>query len=144
MRAAQTAVALVAAASVTFAGVRIADACGCVSPEMPPPVPPVPTKAPDYGVNQRAEQIIFEVEAPWVTAHVLIKYAGEPSSFAWIVPVPEAPELAISPSSAFGILDQMTSPLVINQQENICPITEWACRYHAPISCGDDDDDNAA
>ncbi len=141
MRAAQTAVALVAAASVTFAGVRIADACGCVSP-------PVPDKAPNYAVNQSAEQIIFEVEAPWITAHVLIKYAGEPSSFAWIVPVPEAPELAISPASAFGVLDQLTAPFVNNRIENICPVTEWACRYHAPPDCGSggfgDDGDNAA
>jgi len=64
----------------------------------------------DYAVNQRAEQIIFEVEPGWVTAHVLIKYAGAPEKFAWIIPVPEVPELGISPVSAFGLLDKLTEP----------------------------------
>jgi MYXO-CTERM domain-containing protein len=129
MRATQTVVALVAASAVTFAGIRIADACGCVSP-------PIPDKAPDYAVNQRAEQIIFEVEKDYVTAHVLIKYAGEPSSFAWIVPVPEAPELGISPASAFGVLDQLTAPIVPAELQDICPISEWRCRYHPSPDCG--------
>lgn len=136
MRATQTVVALVAASAVTFAGVRIAEACGCVSP-------PIPDKAPDYAVNQRAEQIIFEVEQNWVTAHVLIKYAGEPSSFAWIVPVPEAPELGISPSAAFGVLDQLTAPQVSATLENICPISEWGCRYHPAPDCGGGEDDDS-
>src|SRR5687767_4865158 len=86
MASLRVAVALLAASSVTFAGVRIADACGCVSPPVPDPL-----GKKDYAVNQLAEQIIFEVEQNWVTAHVLIKYAGDPQQFAWIVPVAEAP-----------------------------------------------------
>src|SRR5215213_9736795 len=81
-----------------------ADACGCLSP-------PAVTEG-EYAVNQRAEQIIFEVEPGWVTAHVLIKFAGDPAKFAWIIPVPEVPELAISPLSAFGLLDRATAPSV--------------------------------
>src|SRR6187399_3088088 len=85
--------------------VRRAEACGCLSP-------PAVT-AGDYAVNQRAEQIIFEVEPGWVTAHVLIKYAGAPESFAWIVPVPEAPtEMDVSPVTAFGLIDRATAPQV--------------------------------
>jgi hypothetical protein len=107
-----------------------AHACGCLSPPA--------VQEGEYAVNQRAEQIIFEVEPGWVTAHVLIKYAGDPSKFAWIVPVPEVPELAISPLTAFGVLDRATAPSVNVNLENICPISEYTC-MHAQDSCHDDD-----
>jgi hypothetical protein len=107
-----------------------AQACGCLSPPA--------VQEGEYAVNQRAEQIIFEVEPGWVTAHVLIKYAGDPAKFAWIVPVPEVPELAISPLTAFGLLDRATSPAVTVRQENICPIAEYAC-VHAADNCRIDD-----
>src|SRR5689334_3768323 len=88
----------VAAAALVQAGEPpAAEACGCLSPMTPNPDP---LSGEEYAVNQRAEQIIFEVEPGWVTAHVLIKYAGAPEKFAWIIPVPEIPELAISPVSA--------------------------------------------
>ena len=122
--------ALVIAVVALVTEPRVADACGCLSP------PAVAVG--DYAVNQRAEQIIFEVEPGWVTAHVLIKYAGTPESFAWIVPVPEVPELGISPVSAFGLLDRLTAPDVGVTTEDICPVSEWACRYHQQPSCGDD------
>jgi len=105
-----------------------AHACGCLSP------PAVAEGS--FAVNQQAEQIIFEVEPGWVTAHVLIKYAGDPASFAWIVPVPEVPELGISPATAFGLLDKATAPNVTSDIENICPISEWTCAYHEQPRCG--------
>jgi hypothetical protein len=120
--------ALVTAAAVLVAQTPVAEACGCLSP-------PAVTEG-DFAVNQSAEQIIFEVEPNWVTAHVLIKYAGDPAQFAWIVPVPEVPELAISPVSAFGIIDNQTSPLVFVGAENICPISEWRCEYPEHQYCG--------
>jgi hypothetical protein len=121
------AMALLTAGAVLVAQTPVAQACGCLSP-------PAVSEG-DYAVNQSAEQIIFEVEPGWVTAHVLIKYAGDPASFAWIVPVPEVPELAISPVSAFGLLDKATSPIVSVSDENICPISEWKCEYNAPAYC---------
>jgi hypothetical protein len=121
------AIALVTAGAVLVAQTSVAQACGCLSP-------PAVTEG-DYAVNQSAEQIIFEVEPGWVTAHVLIKYAGDPAAFAWIVPVPEVPELAISPVSAFGLLDKGTAPLVSVSDENICPISEWKCEYNSPVYC---------
>jgi len=139
MRASQTIVALVAATTVTVAGLRVADACGCLSP-------PAPVGDEEYAVNQQAEQIIFEVEPNYVTAHVLIKYAGDPASFAWIVPVPEAPELGISPVSAFGLLDRETAPDVTVDVANLCPISEWQCQFHDQPNCGGSarDDDYVA
>ena len=118
-----------AAVLATFLGEqRVADACGCLSP-------PAVTSG-DYAVNQRAEQIIFEVEPGWVTAHVLIKYAGKPESFAWIIPVPEAPELSLSPTSAFGLLDKATAPDIAVSTENLCPSSPYTCAYHDAPSCG--------
>ena len=96
----------------------------------------------DYAVNQEAEQIIFEADEPgWVTAHVLIRYAGDPAQFAWIVPVPEVPELGISPVSTFALLDQLTAPQINITTEDICPRSEWQCRYHAAPMCPGDDHD---
>ncbi len=115
---------------------RRADACGCLSP-------PAVT-AGDYAVNQRAEQIIFEIEPNWVTAHVLIKYAGKPESFAWLIPVPEVPELAISPISAFGLIDKATEPDITVQTENLCPTSAWTCAYHQQPQCGRGVDDYGA
>ena len=119
---------ILTAGAVLLADTPVAEACGCLSP-------PAVTEG-DYAVNQSAEQIIFEVEPGWVTAHVLIKYAGDPASFAWIVPVPEVPELAISPVSAFGILDKLTAPDIAVTTENICPVSEWSCAYHDKVYCG--------
>ncbi|HEY4057797.1 MAG TPA: DUF2330 domain-containing protein [Kofleriaceae bacterium] len=110
------------------AQIRQADACGCLHP------PEVPSG--DFAVNQRAEQIIFETEPGFVTAHILINYSGAPSSFAWIVPVPEAPEIGISPVSAFAMIDQGTAPRINVQTINECPQSEWSCRYHDQPSCG--------
>ena len=133
MRIPQLALGFVACAALLIEP-PAAHACGCLSP-------PAVTEG-EYAVNQRAEQIIFEVEPGWVTAHVLIKYAGDPAKFAWIVPVPEVPELAISPLTAFGLLDRATAPIVNVDVQNICPISEYACAYPAVESCdssfGDD------
>ena len=115
-----------------------AEACGCLSP----PVPSIDES--QYAVNQTAEQILFETEPGWVTAHVLIRYAGDPAKFAWLVPVPEVPELGISPVSAFGILDRVTAPDVAVDLLNLCPVSQWACAYHEPLSCGWGGGDNAS
>ncbi len=131
MRVFHAVVAAAAAFVVTVAGVRVADACGCVSPPVPSPIGDE-----QYAVNQQAEQIIFEVDKGWVTAHVLIKYSGAPEQFAWIVPVPEVPELGLSPTSAFGLLDRLTAPEVQVSLANRCPTSAWQCRYHPPADCG--------
>src|SRR5512139_3495468 len=122
-----------AACVALLADTPTARACGCLSP-------PAVTEG-EFAVNQRAEQIIFEVEPGWVTAHVLIKYAGDPAKFAWIVPVPEVPELAISPLTAFGLLDRATAPSVTAAIEDVCPISEYQCAFAPISSCGLGGDD---
>ncbi|MDQ3338360.1 MAG: DUF2330 domain-containing protein [Myxococcota bacterium] len=121
-------VSLVAAVTLFLDQSSVAEACGCLSP-------PAVTEG-DYAINQSAEQIVFEVEPGWVTAHVLIRYAGDPSQFAWLVPVPEVPELGVSPSSAFGLLDRATAPITRIQTTDLCPRSEWACFFEGQRQTG--------
>jgi len=128
MRAALLGLATAVAGVLLVSDTPAAEACGCLSP------PEVSTG--DFAVNQQSEQIIFEVEPGWVTAHVLIQYAGDPATFAWIVPVPEVPELGVSPVTAFGLLDGATAPRITVNVQDICPVSEWACAYHEQPRCG--------
>ncbi len=124
----RSALALGLAVAAHLADTPVARACGCLSP-------PAVTEG-DYAVNQTGEQLIFEVEPGWVTAHVLIRYAGDPSQFAWIVPVPEVPELSVSPTSVFGLLDRGTAPNINVTVDNLCPTSQWACHYEQDTSFG--------
>lgn len=110
-----------------------AEACGCLSP-------PAPTvDAEEFAINQRAEQIIFEVEEGFITAHVLIQYAGHPEQFAWIVPVPAVPELSLSPAAGFGLLDKATAPQIDLTVTDECPVSKWQCTYPDFPDCDDGD-----
>ena len=119
--------ALLLTTAIIVADAARALACGCLSP-------PIPTPESDFAVNQQAEQIIFEVEDGFVTAHVLIQYAGDPEKFGWLVPVPSVPELGLTPSELFGMLDSVTRPQVAERFESICPEQPWLCRRH-PDPC---------
>jgi len=120
----------IAAAVITVAAPAPANACGCLSPPVPPP------GVTEYAVNQQAEQIIFEKpDMNTVRAHVLIRYAGDPESFAWLVPVPSVPELALSEDLLFGYLDEATRPRVNIFDRSICPDQEYRCKYRHKPDC---------
>ena len=60
-----------------------ASACGGTFCDSPPPgKPPMP-------VDQSGENIVFVLSQGHVEAHVQIQYTGDPSRFAWLVPVPK-------------------------------------------------------
>lgn len=123
--------AAVAAGIATFTIVEnTAEACGCLSP-------PVPEFDDDeFAVNQQAEQIIFEVEDDGhVTAHVLIRYAGRPDQFAWIVPTPTVPDLELGSDVIFGILEGETAPQINVSQPSFCPSPEFRCESHSYPRC---------
>jgi len=117
---------------VAAAWPNVADACGCLSPP-----DPATLGSDDFAVNQQSESILFEVGQDTVTAHVLIRYAGEPESFAWLVPVPNAPELALSEQVTFALVEQGSAVQVALNQEQLCPVPEYQCQYHQSPSCGD-------
>ncbi|MFT6396981.1 MAG: hypothetical protein ACJAYU_001725 [Bradymonadia bacterium] len=110
-------------------------ACGCFHP-------PEPEDFDDeFAVNQAAEQIIFEVGEGTITAHVLIQYAGDPAAFAWMVPVPSAPELALSHSGVFSWLNDATAPSTDWNSVNQCPASAYNCRRHRAEQCPPSPDD---
>src|SRR5262249_9448809 len=63
-------------------------------------------------VLQVAERIVFGMEEGRTVVYVQLQYAGNDPSFAWIVPVPAAPELEVGVGQAmFEALDAQTQPL---------------------------------
>ena len=131
MRRPRVLVAVLALAAALPLAPRDAAACGCVTPA-----------ATSVSVNQQAEQIIFEIDPGFITAHVLIQYAGDPSQFAWLVPVPSVPELGLSPPEVFALLDAVTSPQISVYDEDLCPRSEYVCAYHPLPECLDPWDDH--
>jgi hypothetical protein len=103
-----------------------AEACGCFAPPLPSP------GAAEFAVNQQAEQIIFEVDGSTVSAHVRIFYQGDPEEFAWLLPMPNVPDLELSNGLLFGLVDEQTAPQTGSQAENVCPQQQYTCRQHPP------------
>ena len=68
-------------------------------------------------MNQVSERILFVDRGEQVTTHVQIQYAGEPADFAWILPVPARPELAVSHNELFRQLQFATRPAFILEWE---------------------------
>jgi len=63
-------------------------------------------------IDQAAERIVFahDEEAGEVEAHVQIFFSGSAEEFAWVVPVPDVPELFPSSDDVFTLLDSVTKP----------------------------------
>lgn len=61
-------------------------------------------------INQAAEQIVFRQDGNQVTAMVQIQFAGNPSEFSWVVPVPSTPEYELGSNTAFNDLELATRP----------------------------------
>ena len=64
-------------------------------------------------MNQVSENILFVDEGDSVTTHVQIAYAGEAADFAWILPVPSRPSLAVSHNDLFRQLQFATQPTFV-------------------------------
>jgi hypothetical protein len=73
-------------------------------------------------VDQKGENILFVLDGKSVEAHVQIQYKGDPSRFAWIVPMPAVPTVTVGSQQLFTNLLQGTVPsygyLV---QQDSCP-----------------------
>lgn len=114
----------------TFAPAQVF-ACGGVFCAIPQgPTPPAP-------VDQTAERIIFEVDPGRVTAHVQIRYLGEPEGFAWVVPVPDTPQVEESSEALFAALDE-ASQLEVRVPPSTCILAN-SVQASASCSCGDND-----
>ena len=58
----------------------------------------------NFPMNQVAENILFIQGEGTVTTHVQLQYSGSASDFAWILPMPSVPELAVSHNQIFNQL----------------------------------------
>ncbi len=61
-------------------------------------------------MNQVSERILFVDRGDSVTTHVQIQYSGSAADFAWILPVPSPPQLAVSHNELFRQLQFATQP----------------------------------
>ena len=63
-------------------------------------------------IDQSAESIVFSVnpETNEVETHVQITFQGDAEDFAWVVPVPAAPDLFLSTDTLFSTLAATTAP----------------------------------
>ena len=63
-------------------------------------------------VEQAGERVVFSYEPDGsVTTVVQIRYAGSSNDFAWIIPVPAAPEVSLGATALFAELERSTQPL---------------------------------
>ncbi|MCP4869919.1 MAG: DUF2330 domain-containing protein [Proteobacteria bacterium] len=98
-------------------------------------------------VEQNGERILFEIgDDGTISSTVEITYVGDASDFAWVVPVPSTPELAVVPENTLSVLDSITAPRVF--QENCWDDEDFGgggggCRspFLAYAASSDDDDD---
>ena len=75
-------------------------------------------------IDQAAERIVFahDEEAGEVEAHVQIFFSGSAEEFAWVVPVPDVPELFPSSDDVLTLLDSVTKPqfrVEVDEVENM-------------------------
>ncbi|MFI5308911.1 MAG: DUF2330 domain-containing protein [Polyangiales bacterium] len=55
-------------------------------------------------VDQSGENILFVEADGYIEAHVQIRYQGDPTRFAWVVPMPEVPEISVGSQPLFDAL----------------------------------------
>jgi hypothetical protein len=69
-------------------------------------------------VDQAAERIVFAFDGTELTTEVQITYQGQDDNFAWVIPVPEEPELFVSNDAVFTQLANATLPTWTLQSDN--------------------------
>ncbi len=79
-------------------------------------------------VEQTGEQIAFVYEPDGTVSTVVqIRYQGSAEDFAWVLPVPAAPEVGLGTAAFFTALGRSTRPTrrVIGGVDGVC--RDWAC-----------------
>ena len=94
----------------------VADACGGMFCDAPPPDgQPMP-------VDQTGENILFTIGGGFVEAHVQIQYAADENTqrFAWIIPVPEVPEIEVGSARLLDNALNATVPIYGFETQSTC------------------------
>jgi hypothetical protein len=61
-------------------------------------------------VDQTGENILFVLANGQVEAHIQIQYDGDPDQFAWVIPIPKAPEVEVGSQQLFTNMLDATVP----------------------------------
>jgi hypothetical protein len=81
-------------------------ACGgCFSP------PPPPGQTAQQLVVQNAERVFFSVQGKDVLAWIEVRYSGEAKNFAWVLPLPQVPEVGVGTQYFLDRLDNQLAPV---------------------------------
>jgi hypothetical protein len=101
-----------ATSALTLAGERRAAACGgCFTP----PVPPT-----QIASDITDERMLLSVSPTQTTLYDQIRYAGSPSSFAWVLPIHGTVTVGLSADVLFDSIDALTATQ-INPPPSSCP-----------------------
>ena len=103
---------IAAAMAVSVAGERDASACG-VCLHVPSPPGQVQTVITD-------EKMIYSISKDQTTLFDEIRYTGEPSSFAWVLPIKGTVTVGLSADVMFKTMETLTATTV-NQPPTNCP-----------------------
>jgi hypothetical protein len=72
-------------------------------------------------VDQTGETVVFVLDGQNVEAHIRIDYKGSPKRFAWLIPVPEVPEVEVGAQAFFDRLSAATVPtFVVTPNRQAC------------------------
>lgn len=122
------AVAMAAALTSTYAVERDALACGgCFHP------PPSPTETPTIVTDHR---MILSISKDQSTLYDQIKYQGNPSSFAWVLPISGTVTVGLSSELVFSTLDGITTTSIVAPPMN-CP-TPPTCNRNSGFASASD------
>ncbi|HEY8039846.1 MAG TPA: DUF2330 domain-containing protein [Polyangiaceae bacterium] len=110
----------VPALALLAAGERSASACGgCFGP---------PKETDDVVTDHR---MVLSVSPQQTTLYDQIRYAGNPSSFAWVLPIRGTVTIGISSNAIFDALDA-SSRTTVQQPPSKCPAPPQSCGQFAP------------
>lgn len=83
-------------------------------------------------VVQTGEQIVFEIEGDVITAYIQLQFSGDDPNFAWVVPVPEVPEVSVGVGQEmFSDLESQTRPIFTGGVATAPAVADLG-----PVGCG--------
>jgi uncharacterized protein DUF2330 len=100
------------ASALPVTGERVANACGgCLQP------PPPPTQTASDVTDER---MLLAVSPTQSTLYDQLEYTGNPSSFAWVLPIRGTVDVGLSADVLFDSIDALTSTQIVAPPQN-CP-----------------------
>jgi hypothetical protein len=116
-------ISFAASALALTCGARDAAACeGCFHP---------PTQV---ATDLTDERMLLSVSTTQSTLYDQIRYAGSPSSFAWVLPIKGTVTVGLSADVLFDSFDELTATTITPPPRN-CPSAP-SCRVYAPTAGG--------